>query len=106
MDKETKIAEERRLLEQKIDNQKTKKELLEQLQSEFTDINESITKCVDLASYAAQGEYVDIEYEDMLNVNRLIKKNSNEIFEDTTSDIQREIDTYTERILELDNDKE
>lgn len=106
MDKETKIAEERRLLEQKIDNQKTKKELLEQLQSEFADINESITKCVDLASYAAQGEYVDIEYEDMLNVNRLIKKNSNEIFEDTTSDIQREIDTYTERILELDNDKE
>lgn len=104
-EKEKKIVEECRILEQKIDNQKIRKQLLEQLQSEFDEIGKSITKCVDLASYAAQGEYTDVEYEDMLNVNRLITKNSNEIFEDTVNGIQRKIDAYTERKMELDNDK-
>lgn len=104
-EQERKIDEERRLLQQKIENQKIRKQLLEQLQSEFDEIGKSITKCVDLASYAAQGDYVDVEYEDMLNVNRLITKNSNEIFEDTVNDIQRKIDVYTERKNELDDDK-
>ena len=104
-EKDKMIVEERKLLEKKIDNQKIRMQLLQQLQSEFDEIGKSVTKCVDLASYAAQGEYADVEYEDMLNVNRLITKNSNEMFEDIRNDIQRKIDVYTERKSELDNNK-
>jgi hypothetical protein len=94
--------EERKLLDKKIDNQNIRKQLLEQLQSEFDAIGESVTKCVDLASFAAQGDYVNLEYEDMLNENRHIEKNSKELFEDVTNDIQRKLDLYEERKAEID----
>jgi hypothetical protein len=38
----------------------------------------------------------------MLNENRHIEKNSKELFEDVTNDIQRKLDLYEERKAEID----
>ena len=88
---EEKRKRERDKLIKRIDEENEKKALLEQLQVEFSLINKSFDRCVDLMSSAVQSEKTPTLYEDLHNLNSKLYKDSYQDFERDLSDVNEKL---------------
>lgn len=104
--KDEQSSEEKRKIEKnrvikRIDEENEKKALLEQLQIEFSLINKTVTRCVDLMSSAVQSEKTPTLYEDLHNLNNRLYKESHQNFESDLSNVNEKLNKYYEELKNL-----
>lgn len=96
-----KIKRERNNVTKRIDAENEKKVLLEQLQIEFSLINKSVARCVDLMSSAIQSEKTPTLYEDLHNLNNRLYKESCQNFERDLSNVNEKLNKCYEELKRI-----
>lgn len=104
LDTKEKKAALKRQLDEKISRENRKIGLLEQLQNEFDDIGKNVERCIDLLSYAIDGNNSTTLFEDLHNTNRKNLREASKYFENDTANLKVSIEKYYEKRNKLDEE--
>ena len=77
---------------------------MQQLDSEFEEINKSFVTCIELFSTSLEGKEINALYDDILFNNREAMKNFNEMIAYDSNMLKSVVDEYSSKKEELEKD--